>query len=74
MALRQYPDTEEVKARNVGMYKSPARSTKKPKTPTPVKRADEEPLGTVMHVYVLRIICVITECVCVPRYRRRQDV
>jgi len=34
MKLRSYgPDTEESKARTVGMYKSPAYSAKKPRTP-----------------------------------------
>jgi len=48
MALRHYPDTEEVKARTVGMYKSPARPAKKPKTPTPVKRKAEKYSGKLL--------------------------
>ena len=36
MKLRSYgPDTEEAKARTVGMYKSPAHSAKKPRIPVP---------------------------------------
>jgi len=60
LALRQYPDTEEVKARNVGMYKSPAHSVKKPNAPTSVKRIPsvaEEPLGIVMHAYMY-VLCM----------------
>jgi len=57
MALRQYPDTEEVKARNIGMYKSPAHSAKKPRTPISAIRVAKEPLGTVVHAYTY-VLCV----------------
>jgi len=46
MKLRSYgPDTEEAKARTVGMYKSPAHSAKKPRTPVSIKSGAEEAAG-----------------------------
>jgi len=46
MKLRSYPDTGEMKQRQVGMYKSPAPSIRKPKAATSKKKTPpKEPEG-----------------------------
>jgi len=60
MKLRSYgPDTEEVKSRAVGMYKSPARPARKSQTPALANRKAAEAAGIV----VIRMF-TIADCLC----------